>query len=69
MQYNTVVSAAMKMLNALDSLKDNTSEGTRAVISEGMSILLRTLYPIAPHITAQLFEDLGYDQRLTLKQW
>ena len=63
MQYNTVVSAAMKMLNSLDTLKDNTSEGTRAVINEGMSILLRTLYPIAPHITAQLFEDLGYDQR------
>ena len=62
MQYNTVVSAAMKMLNSLDTLKDNTSEGTRAVINEGMSILLRTLYPIAPHITAQLFEDLGYDQ-------
>ena len=33
------------------------------MINEGMSILLRTLYPIAPHITAQLFEDLGYDQR------
>lgn len=65
MQYNTVVSAAMKMLNSLDSLKDNTSEGTRAVINEGMSILLRTLYPIAPHITAQLFEDLGYDQRFS----
>ena len=63
MQYNTVVSAAMKMLNSLDTLRDNTSEGTRAVINEGMSILLRTLYPIAPHITAQLFEDLGYDQR------
>lgn len=65
MQYNTVVSAAMKMLNSLDTLKDNTSEGTRAVINEGMSILLRTLYPIAPHITAQLFEDLGYDQRFS----
>lgn len=65
MQYNTVVSATMKMLNSLDTLKDNTSEGTRAVINEGMSILLRTLYPIAPHITAQLFEDLGYDQRFS----
>lgn len=65
MQYNTVVSAAMKMLNSLDTLKDNTSEGTRAVINEGMSILLRTLYPIAPHLTAQLFEDLGYDQRFS----
>lgn len=64
MQYNTVVSAAMKMLNSLETLKDFTSEGTRAVINECTSVLLRTLYPIAPHITAQLFEDLGYETRI-----
>ncbi len=62
MQYNTVVSAAMKMLNALDSLKQDT-EGTKAVINEGLSILVRTLYPVAPHITSQIFEDLGYEAR------
>ena len=44
MQYNTVVSAAMKMLNSLDTLKDNTSEGTRAVINEGVSILFRLTF-------------------------
>lgn len=63
MQYNTVVSAVMKMLNALDSLKDKDSDGAKAVINEGLSITLRTLYPIAPHITAQLFEELGYEER------
>lgn len=64
MQYNTVVSAAMKMLNSLETLKDFSSEGTRAVINECTSVLLRTLYPIAPHITSQLFEDLGYEARI-----
>lgn len=63
MQYNTVVSAAMKMLNSLDTLKNKDLQGTKAVINEGFSILLRTLYPIAPHICAQLFEDLGYEER------
>lgn len=62
MQYNTVVSAVMKMLNALESLKHKDSVGTRAVIFEGLSILIRVLYPIAPHITSQLFEDLGYEE-------
>lgn len=64
MQYNTVVSAAMKMLNSLDSLKNKEQQGTKAVINEGFSILLRTLYPIAPHICSQLFEDLGYEERI-----
>ncbi len=64
MQYNTVVSAAMKMLNALDSLKNVEDEGSKAVINEGLSILIRTLYPVAPHITSQLFNDLGYEKRL-----
>ncbi len=64
MQYNTVVSAAMKMLNALESLKNLEDEGSKAVINEGLSILVRTLYPVAPHITSQLFSDLGYEKRL-----
>ncbi|MBQ8828802.1 MAG: class I tRNA ligase family protein, partial [Burkholderiaceae bacterium] len=63
MQYNTVVSAAMKMLNALETLKDKSGTGAKALINEGVSILLRTLYPIAPHITAELFEELGYADR------
>jgi leucyl-tRNA synthetase len=55
MQYNTVVSAAMKMLNALKSRPTDP-----AVMREGMGILLRTLYPIAPHITHALWVELGY---------
>lgn len=62
-QYNTVVSATMKMLNALETLKNDESEGAKAVINEGYSILLRVLYPIAPHITAELFQDVGYEER------
>jgi len=64
MQYNTVVSAAMKMLNTLEGIKKRDAKGTKAVINECFSVLLRTLYPIAPHITAQLFEDLGYQDRI-----
>src|SRR5260363_192455 len=46
LQYNTVVSAAMKMLNALDAaLPDSADEANHAVMREGWSILLRVLYP------------------------
>jgi leucyl-tRNA synthetase len=53
-QYNTVVSAAMKMLNTLDSV------GDASVLREGVSILLRTLYPMTPHVAHVLWVELGY---------
>ena len=64
LQYNTVVSGAMKMLNALDdaALADTAADG--AVLHESMGILLRTLYPAAPHITHALWQELGYDATL-----
>ncbi len=60
MQYNTVVSAAMKMLNALDDAGLGSDAASRALAREGVSILLRTLYPIAPHITHALWTELGF---------
>jgi len=56
MQYNTVVSGAMKLLNALEGFK----VGAPGVIREAFGILLRALYPACPHITWQLWQDLGY---------
>jgi leucyl-tRNA synthetase len=58
MQYNTVVSATMKMLNTLESVKAQPA-GT-ALLREGTGILLRTLYPITPHITHALLVELGF---------
>jgi leucyl-tRNA synthetase len=60
MQYNTVVSASMKMLNALETVKADGTPTTAALLREGASILLRTLYPIAPHITVALWNELGF---------
>jgi leucyl-tRNA synthetase len=62
MQYNTVVSGAMKLLNALESFKANGSPGDRAAVREGFGILLRCLYPATPHITHALWHALGYDK-------
>lgn len=61
-QYNTVVSACMILLNTLEGAKLDDSAASKAVISEGFSIFLRVLNPIAPHITHTLWQDLGYAQ-------
>lgn len=64
MQYNTVVSAAMKMMNELDAFKDDGSENSAACLREGLSLLLRVLYPLAPHITTALWDEMGYVKEL-----
>ncbi|MFT3818535.1 MAG: leucine--tRNA ligase [Rubrivivax sp.] len=60
LQYNTVVSGAMKMLNALDDAALADTPADAAVLREGLSILLRVLYPAAPHICFALWRDLGF---------
>ena len=60
MQYNTVVSGAMKLLNALEAYKHDGSPGSAAVLREGYSVLLRSLYPACPHITHALWQSLEY---------
>ena len=60
MQYNTVVSGAMKMLNALEDFKALDAEGALPALAEGFGILLRSLYPATPHVTHGLWVELGY---------
>ena len=61
-QFNTVASAGMKMLNALEAAQKSKSDAAlkQAVVREGLSLLLRLLSPMTPHITHQLWRDLGY---------
>ena len=60
MQYNTVVSAVMKMLNTLEDATLSDSEQDCAALAECLSILLRVLYPVCPHISYHLWGELGY---------
>jgi len=60
MQYNTVVSGAMKMINALEDFKAMSSAGAQVALIEGFGILLRCLYPATPHIAHSLWTGLGY---------
>ncbi|NRF66250.1 leucine--tRNA ligase [Aquincola sp. S2] len=64
MQYNTVVSGAMKLLNALEGFKGDGSAAANAVLREGASVLLRTLYPACPHIAQGLWVELGFAAEL-----
>jgi leucyl-tRNA synthetase len=67
-QYNTVVSAAMKMLNILEPIKLNEGKDSDqairpAVLRECIGILLRMLYPVVPHLTHRLWIEMGYSNQ------
>ncbi len=68
-QFNTVASGCMKMLNALEKMQREGEAGWQAVAREGLSILLRLLSPIAPHITQTLWQELGYGADILQAAW
>ena len=65
-QFNTVASAAMKILNLLE---DNAGPVQGALLREGTSVLLRLLSPIAPHIAQTLWRELGFGSDILEAAW
>ena len=57
LQFNTVVSACMKMMNCLSKAVDQNAD---EMLTEGFGILLRILNPISPHISQHLWQELNY---------
>ncbi len=80
-QFNTVISSAMKMLNALDEMEmsfasDEAGKGYdpsvnvyEQYICEGVGIILRLLSPITPHISQTLWKALGYGDDILAAPW
>src|SRR5712675_161847 len=64
-QFNTVASAAMKILNALDRLAGTDSPEAK----EGLSVLLRLLAPLTPHLAHHLWRELGFGEDVLKAPW
>ncbi len=63
-RFNTAISELMKLTNALQ-------EGDRAseTYGEGIETLLKLLFPLAPHLSAELWERLGKTPALHEVSW
>ncbi|MEQ1534010.1 MAG: leucine--tRNA ligase [Sideroxydans sp.] len=77
-QFNTVVSATMKLLNTLEKKPDtlnipsvnfSNDRAAQRFFAEGFSILLRLLAPITPHISQTLWKELGYGDNILVAPW
>lgn len=68
LQFNTVVSACMKILNLIVKLSPDDEE-EKYLINEGLSILLRLLAPVTPHISHKLWQELGFGENILHAGW
>ena len=79
-QFNTVISACMKIMNILPIIPgmvkvhpgknyETTMNVLFRITQEGLSIILRLLSPIAPHITHTLWRELGYGDDILAAKW
>jgi leucyl-tRNA synthetase len=76
-QFNTVVAAGMKMMNAIQAMPEAVSKASSeerrqaaaAVFAESVNILLRMLAPIVPHMTHALWRGLGFGDHILDAPW
>ncbi len=68
LQYNTIVSASMKIFNLLTELNVD-DEMQSELIHEAFSILLSILTPITPHICHTLWRELEFGKDVSLEKW
>ncbi|MEW8223856.1 MAG: leucine--tRNA ligase [Candidatus Thiodiazotropha taylori] len=66
-RFNNVVSASMGMTNILYKL--GGSEQDLAILKEGLSLVLRLLAPIAPHVAHHLWRELGFGEEILASDW
>lgn len=72
LQFNTVVSGCMKLFNLLIKIpasKQAELDAQSHLIHEGLSMLLRLLAPVVPHMTHQLWQELHYPGLLLQAPW
>ena len=68
MVFNTAIAACMELTNALVKF-DVSSDAGKAVSNEGWKAIIKMLSPIAPHITQELWYQLGHKELLVDVSW
>ncbi|MGB0893283.1 MAG: leucine--tRNA ligase [Parashewanella sp.] len=66
--FNTAIAAVMELMNHLQKANKN-SEQDRAIIAEALSAIARLLYPITPHMSFQLWQELGNEGMIEDSRW
>jgi len=68
-KFNTAVSSMMEAVNSYYKLKETYGIGKTAAWMTAIESLLQVLAPFAPHITEELWHQLGHEQTIHVDAW
>jgi leucyl-tRNA synthetase len=68
MTFNTAIASMMELFNDIVRFEDRSDLG-KAVVYEACGALVRLLSPFVPHITHELWQNLGYTTALINEAW
>jgi leucyl-tRNA synthetase len=66
--FNTAVAAVMELLNAVGKFENKTL-ASRVVAHEALEIAVMCLSPMIPHVTHELWHQLGHETALIHERW
>lgn len=66
--FNTAIAANMELINTISKFTDESDNG-KAIRQELLEAVVMMLSPIVPHISDQLWRELGHDNAIILENW
>ncbi|WP_339413263.1 leucine--tRNA ligase [Pseudomonas sp. EA_35y_Pfl2_R5] len=67
-KFNTAIAQVMTLMNVLEKAAQTTVQD-RALLQEGLEAVALLLAPITPHISHQLWQELGHDEAIIDASW
>jgi leucyl-tRNA synthetase len=66
--FNTAIAAIMELFNAVSAVESG-SETAKAVVKEGVETIVQLLTPFVPHVTHELWQELGLQDASLETAW
>jgi len=67
--FNTAISTIMEFVNWLYQYRDKNSVRNSKIEAEAINCLITVLAPFAPHISEELWHELGYTDSIHKQPW
>ncbi|TCO79027.1 leucine--tRNA ligase [Marinisporobacter balticus] len=67
--FNTAISAIMELVNEIYKYKELGDDCNKDLLKEALETVIVLLAPFAPHITEELWHNMGYSESVHNKMW
>ena len=67
-KFNTAIAQVMTLMNVLEKAPQNNDQ-QRALLQEGLETVALLLAPITPHISHELWQELGHEEAIIDASW